>query len=232
MAEVKLSKTGLRTHTNGDAPSLWTAGQKAGFETLEDRIGLTFDGNPDGLIEGNWYGQTCWDLEGGVMYECTKPGSAGVATWTIRSGLPTGSVVGGLWDLLPAGFLPFDGVVRVRTDFPALFAVLPATMKVGDNFTLPLINTATGMLFGMGGAGNVGTVVGSFTSDEHTLTEAHMGSKLDASPVREASAETSSGSRRLARVVPETDTAPFENPTPFTLTFSPRRLKLLVGIKF
>jgi hypothetical protein len=126
--------------------------------------------------------------------------------------------------------LPFDGAIRVRTAYPALFAVLPSTFKSGDNFTLPLIDnsTAKGMLFGMGGAGNVGTVVGDFETSEHTLTEAQMGSKMDASPVQEGTGTT----RRLVRVVPETDTSPFENPTPFKIAFSPRRLKLLIGIKF
>jgi hypothetical protein len=234
MAESVKAKSGLRTHDIGDNPTLWAEGLKAGINEFESRLGLTSEGDPNGQVAGSWYGQTCWDTEAGVMYECTEIGTIGTAVWTLRSALPTGAVIGGIWEELPSGFLPFDGTIRVRTSFPALFAVLPSTFKAGDNFTLPLIdNTAAkGMLLGMGGVGNVGTVVGSFTSDAHTITESEMGSKMDASPVQEAANPYSAGPRRLVRVVPETDTSPFEQPVPFTLTFSPRRLKLLVGIKY
>lgn len=71
--------------------------------------------------------------------------------------------------LAPVGWLEFDGATYSESDYPELFAVLPAGWKSGSDFTLPDCQDV--FLAGVGSGGTIGATGGS---NDHVLTEAEM----------------------------------------------------------
>ena len=131
-----LNKTGLIRHNFGDAD--WHTQQAQGFQNLEDRTGLTSNGNPQGVLAGQWYGQTCYDTLNQLFYECVQPGQdAASSIWRGRSTDEVGTFKTFMRDWVPAGWLPCDGTTYSKAQYPGLYNVLPATYKSDVNFTLP-----------------------------------------------------------------------------------------------
>ena len=247
MAQTVLAKTGLRTYDSGDAPDLWGPGIKAGMVEFEARLGRTYAGDPNTHVEGNWYGQTCWDTTNLAMYECTLPGPAGTAVWALRPAVPVGALGIGLWQSLPSGYIPFDGVLRVQSAYPGLFAVLPTAMKSGANFTLPKLDSTvpTALLALNGDVGNtVGQIAGSFTSGEGSgntgstvLTMAQLPTDVVTGVVLDPTADVeiaASGADIGVNAQGNTGGGTGHTHTigAHTHTMSPRRLRILAGVKF
>jgi microcystin-dependent protein len=69
----------------------------------------------------------------------------------------------------PTGWLELDGSTYAESDYPELFAKLPAAWISGTDFTLPDVQDV--FLAGTGLAGIVGATGGS---NEHALTAAEM----------------------------------------------------------
>lgn len=139
MPKVQLPKTGLNKNSFGDLD--WSTDLPAGFDELERRISKSTSGDPTGQISGDWIGQPCWDIVNSILYFCVKRGAAKDAQWKRVDPyvVPPGTVEFFLRANLPSGWLPFDGVTRLQSDFPNLAAVLPASLKDTGNFTLPLV---------------------------------------------------------------------------------------------
>ena len=247
MAESVKAKSGLRTYDQGDSPDLWGPGLKAGVNEFESRLGLTYAGNPNTHVAGSWYGQTCWDTTGLAMYECTLPGPAGTAVWVLRPSVPTGSVVCGLWQVLPSGYIPFDGTVRVQSAYPALFAVLPTAMKSGANFTLPLLDsTVPVVLLAFNGAADVdvGEIAGSFTSGVGTGDTGATALTMDQLPTGvltgvvldpTADVEIVAAGNAVGLNTQGNSGGGDGHTHPIgthTHTMSPRRMRVLAGVKF
>jgi len=70
---------------------------------------------------------------------------------------------------VPSGWLAMDGSTHDGADYPELFAVLPASMKAGSDFSLPDMGNA--FVFGTNDSGEIGDTGGSNTT---TLTIAQL----------------------------------------------------------
>lgn len=129
--------------------------------------------------------------------------------------------------IVPAGFLPLDGTVRKKTDFPALSDYLGTLWNTGgeaaDEFRLPLVNDDRTLL-GRSNA-NVGSLGGSNTHQhleamgfdggvwytyENGSAQPIYGSDVIATTgIREAGHARSSGPSRLARTSTESSLPKF-----------------------
>lgn len=140
MAFTTGAKTGLPTNIDLD-DTTWTAKYLTGNQTLEDRISKTTAGDPNGAVVGDFYGQPCWSTARGLVYECVKPGpasGANAALWVPREYVPVGTISQFWRSALPVGWLPFNGGVYLKTNYPNLYNLLPdGVIKTATNFTLP-----------------------------------------------------------------------------------------------
>lgn len=162
MAGTALPKSGLQISQDGDVD--WYKDLRDGQQAFESRLGLSFNGDPNKNVAGSWYGQSCIDTLNQAIYFCVKPGAAIDTIWVSQTDDPTppGKVDWFFRTALPIGWLPMDGQVRLKADFPRLHAVLPDSIKTGVTFTLPAVSETLAPLFG--GAGNIGTIVGANTT--------------------------------------------------------------------
>ena len=138
MAEVVLSKTGLVKPDTGQLD--WQTRLNDGFQSFENRMGQSRAGDPNGAVEGFFYGQTVYDTQNGVMYECTRPGPAvgtSRALWNRRSPVEAGTIVQFFRGSLPVGYIGFNATYQ-KALYPVLAAVLPLGLtQTATTFTLP-----------------------------------------------------------------------------------------------
>jgi hypothetical protein len=239
-----LNKTGLIRHNFGDAD--WHTQQAQGLQNFEDRTGLSSNGNPQGVVMGNWYGQTCYDTLNQIFYECVQPGSDAASTiWRGRSTDETGTFKTFLRKVLPAGWLLCDGTTHKRSDYPGLYAAMPDTYKSEFNFTLP--NLMLGDT--LAGFGNTEWGVDGSNTTQPNGWHEHVGSyatvNRDHIPPLTVSAnlrtvESGGGSSNilgapLTSSFAEGDTYPnvkVEWDGEHTHSFAARRIHLLPGVKF
>lgn len=137
MAENVLPKTGMVTQDTGDID--WQTKLNAGIQRLEDRTGLNGPGDPNGSRVGSWYGQSYFDTQNGILYDCVRPGPAagsGRALWEPASAVPVGTMAAFMRAEVPLGWLAFGGTYS-KSQYPRLAAVLPASLiQTATTFTL------------------------------------------------------------------------------------------------
>lgn len=134
-------KTGLPTNIDLD-DTTWTTKYLNGNAAWEDRVSKITANNPNGAVVGDYYGQPCWSTARGVVYECIKPGPASGSTaaiWVPRDYVAVGSFHLFLRPQVPTGYLPCNGTVRLKSDYPILHSVLADSLKTNTTFTLPEI---------------------------------------------------------------------------------------------
>lgn len=80
-----------------------------------------------------------------------------VASDFAANGVPIGSVISSFSGVTPRGYLPFTGNTYNKSDYPELYAMLPAILKTGENqFTLPDL---TGRVIQGADASTIGSLI-------------------------------------------------------------------------
>lgn len=101
----------------------------------------------------------------------------GVVGAVFGSDWAPGSLLWGLWSAAPVGFLLLDGTVRLRADYPALFAVIGTTYNTGGEtslqFRMPDFRGHT--LAAKAASGTFGTLGAKVGAETVTLTAAQSG---------------------------------------------------------
>lgn len=93
-----------------------------------------------------------------------------VASDFAANGVPIGSVISSFSGVTPRGYLPFTGNTYNKSDYPELYAMLPAILKTGENqFTLPdltgrVIQGADASTIGSLIAAGLPNITGAFSS--------------------------------------------------------------------
>lgn len=83
MALTKTSNLGLYNALEfGDSSGTWQNILNSNAQNLEDRLTLTYAGDPNGNVAGYWKGQWCYDSTTSQLWFCTyATGSAISSTW-------------------------------------------------------------------------------------------------------------------------------------------------------
>ena len=168
MAEIILPKTGLSKQSAGDLG--WNQKLDDSLQRLEDRTGLNGAGDPNGSRVGSWHGQTYFDTQSGVLYDCVRPGPAAGsarALWEPSSPVPPGQLAMFLRAEVPLGWLPMSGTYA-KSAYPRLAAVLPPGLKQSaTHFTLGESDEGNsafnqGIIFRMIGGSTNGQILDEF----------------------------------------------------------------------
>lgn len=118
--------------------------------------------NPSPVWDGDADAQYDADQELQKIFEALAKGQVVVT-------IPTGTIMPLLSDSVPDGWLKCDGSTYGALTYPDLFAVLPASLKTGSDFTLP--NLAGRSLIGDGGSYSLAASGGEST---HVLSVDEM----------------------------------------------------------